>query len=67
MISHDGKHASHIKPNGISEPQPQFRHAAELAQELIRHLGPKGAERTCRENHWSGVLDAVKAISQRDD
>jgi len=32
-----------------------------LARQLIRHLGIAGATRTCRENHWDGVLLAVEA------
>jgi hypothetical protein len=32
-----------------------------LARQLIRHLGIAGATRTCRENHWDGVLIAVEA------
>lgn len=36
-----------------------FRHAAELARLLVRHLGVDGAAKTCRENHWDGVLSEV--------
>jgi len=47
-----------------SEFTPQARsaeveHAAELARMLVRHLGVEGAARTCRENHWDGVLSEV--------
>ena len=37
----------------------QIEHAAELARLLVRHLGVEGAARTCRENHWDGVLTEV--------
>lgn len=39
----------------------EIRNAERLAQQLIRHLGVAGATRTCRENHWDGVLSAVQA------
>ena len=39
--------------------QNQIEHAAELARLLVRHLGVEGAARTCRENHWDGVLTEV--------
>lgn len=31
-----------------------------LAAQLIRYLGFDGAEKTCCENHWDGVLQAVR-------
>ena len=37
----------------------QIEHATELARMLVRHLGVDGAARTCRENHWDGVLSEV--------
>ncbi len=47
-------------------PQPfpddeacRIEHASELARLLVRHLGVEGAARTCRENHWDGVLTEV--------
>jgi hypothetical protein len=39
--------------------QADIRHAAELARLLVRHLGVDGAAKTCRENHWDGVLSEV--------
>jgi len=39
---------------------PQYTET--LASELIRHLGYEGAVRTCSENHWSGVLEAVRRL-----
>ena len=38
-----------------------FENSSELARQLIRHLGIEGATRTCRENHWDGVLSEVQA------
>lgn len=35
-------------------------YAQALAAQLIRYLGYQAAERTCLENHWSGVLQAVR-------
>lgn len=69
MTSANGKNAGRsnsavANSTPESDSDPQFRHADQLASELIRHLGLKGAERTCRENHWSGVLAAVKAYSK---
>lgn len=64
MMSVNGKGAGPSNPGQESGSDPQFRHTDQLASELIRHLGLKGAERTCRENHWSGVLAAVKAYSK---
>ena len=42
-------------------PEAQMRSSDRLARQLIRHLGIAGATRTCRENHWDGVLLAVEA------
>jgi len=44
-------------------PSGEMRYADALASELIRHLGVDAAERTCAENHWGGVLDAVRRQS----
>lgn len=40
-------------------------HAAsqQLALQLVRHLGVKGAARTCVENQWPGVLAIVEAMA----
>jgi len=37
-----------------------IRYTDALASELIRHLGVEAAMRTCSENHWAGVLEAVR-------
>lgn len=39
----------------------EIQNAERLARQLIRHLGVSGAQKTCRENHWDGVLSAVEA------
>lgn len=39
----------------------EIQNADRLARQLIRHLGITGATKTCRENHWDGVLSAVQA------
>lgn len=41
----------------------ELRHSQELAQLLVRHLGIKGATRTCIENHWQGVLSVVRSMT----
>jgi len=44
-----------------SREQPaETRYAEALAAELLRHLGFEAAEKTCFENHWDGVLDALR-------
>ena len=44
-----------------SDDATDLRYTETLAAQLIRHLGFDGVERTCRENHWSGVLNIVQA------
>ena len=46
------------KPKPLDVPA-ELLHAAELARMLVRHLGIDGAAKTCRENHWDGVLSEV--------
>ncbi|GAB4122646.1 MAG: hypothetical protein Tsb008_07510 [Rhodothalassiaceae bacterium] len=41
------------------QKQVEFHYADALAAELMRHLGFDAAQKTCRENHWDGVLDAL--------
>jgi len=43
-----------------------MEYAETLGRELVRRLGYDGALRTCRENHWSGVLDAVQRLFSAD-
>ncbi len=31
-----------------------------LAERLIKRLGVEGALRSCRENHWDGVLKVIQ-------
>lgn len=38
----------------------ELRYTDALAAELLRRLGLEAAERTCHENHWDGVLDALR-------
>lgn len=38
------------------------RLSTELAHQLVRHLGIKGARKTCTENHWDGVLEAIDTL-----
>ncbi|GEQ99513.1 hypothetical protein JCM17845_01370 [Iodidimonas gelatinilytica] len=40
-----------------------MQYADTLAAELLRHLGYEAAQRTCCENHWDGVLEALKRQS----
>lgn len=43
-----------------------MQYADALAAELLRHLGYEAAEKTCCENHWDGVLEALrKQIPQK--
>lgn len=35
----------------------------QLALRLVRHLGLKGATRTCIENQWPGVLAIVRQMT----
>lgn len=35
----------------------------QLALQLVRHLGIKGATRTCIENQWQGVLAIVQTMA----
>ena len=37
-----------------------MQYADALATELLRHLGYEAAEKTCCENHWDGVLEALR-------
>lgn len=37
-----------------------LRYTDALAAELLRRLGYEAAERTCHENHWEGVLEALR-------
>ncbi len=37
-----------------------MQYADALAAELLRHLGYEAAEKTCAENHWDGVLEALQ-------
>jgi len=46
-------------PQSPPVEQNPIEHAGELARLLVRHLGFEGAARTCRENHWDGVLTEV--------
>lgn len=38
-------------------------HVQALARQLVRHLGESGARKTCRDNHWSGVLNAIDGMN----
>lgn len=38
-------------------------HVHALARQLVRHLGESGARKTCQDNHWSGVLNAIDAMN----
>lgn len=38
----------------------ELRYTDALAAELLRRLGFEAAERTCHENHWEGVLEALR-------
>ena len=51
-------HSSPMTDSAAAE-RAQIEHATELARMLVRHLGVDGAARTCRENHWDGVLSEV--------
>lgn len=42
------------------QKQVDFHYADALAAELLRHLGYDAAQKTCHENHWDGVLDALR-------
>lgn len=53
-----------VNPDTAGIPSTD-RHSQELAQQLVRHLGIKGAERTCVENHWQGVLAIVQSMAPR--
>lgn len=46
-------------PSG-NPPVDGMQYADALAAELIHYLGVDAAMRTCSENHWAGVLDAVR-------
>jgi len=37
-------------------------HVHALARQLVRHLGESGARKTCRDNHWNGVLNVIDAM-----
>ena len=54
-----------MQNRNVSDPSAvastQLHSSDRLARQLIRHLGIAGATRTCRENHWDGVLLAVEA------
>jgi hypothetical protein len=52
-------HGSSTAVDTSTAERAQVAHAAELARMLVRHLGIDGAARTCRENHWDGVLSEV--------
>lgn len=43
-------------------PDDSLRLSMELAHQLVRHLGIKGARKTCMENHWDGVLEAIDTL-----
>lgn len=55
--------ATHHAQDAEISTSGELRHAQELAQLLIRHLGIKGATRTCIENHWQGVLAVVRSMT----
>ncbi|WP_281302274.1 MULTISPECIES: hypothetical protein [unclassified Iodidimonas] len=42
-----------------------MQYADALATELLRHLGYEAAEKTCCENHWDGVLEALRKQAER--
>lgn len=46
--------------HGKQSTQP-LEYASALAAQLVRFLGYEAAEKTCQENHWDGVLEAVRA------
>lgn len=49
-----------------AEADNPFRHADELAHQLVRHLGISAARKTCNENQWVGVLDAINRLHKAD-
>ncbi len=51
--------------NNLASSATSNRHSQELAQQLVRHLGIKGATRTCIENHWQGVLAIVQSMGPK--
>lgn len=48
--------------SGGDTPQAQAA-ARQLALQLVRHLGVRGATRTCIQNHWQNVLAIVETMA----
>ncbi|MEM6683356.1 MAG: hypothetical protein AAF607_14055 [Pseudomonadota bacterium] len=44
------------------QPDTSLDHVTALARQLVRHLGEAGARKTCQDNHWNGVLNAIDTI-----
>jgi len=44
------------------QPDTSLDHVTALARQLVRHLGEQGARKTCQDNHWNGVLNAIDTI-----
>jgi hypothetical protein len=59
MVQHAVSLPEAAAPDSRTAISDDLRHAAELARMLVRHLGVEGAAKTCRENHWDGVLAEV--------
>lgn len=49
-----------------ADQDTSFRHSAELAHQLVRHLGVNAARKTCTENHWTGVLEAINQFHRTE-
>ena len=50
------------KPIPASVRKDNFRYKQELAHQLIRRFGLAAARRTCIENKWHSVLEAVNSV-----
>jgi hypothetical protein len=59
MVQHAAQAPFAAAPVRHPADSAELLHAAELARMLVRHLGIEGAAKTCRENHWDGVLSEV--------
>lgn len=57
------RHENPIEEAVKAQPAAACDHQRELAELLVRHLGPQGAARACRENHWQGVMKIVESLS----